>query len=90
MNRFALSMIVTGALIAGCGDSEPQANDRTSAAPPASSGSSGTISTGPKGERIDVPPAPQGSADTQTKPDPGDANDHSSPQHDSKSGKDGG
>ena len=76
MKRFALCMTVAGALIAGCSEGE-------------SSASSG-ISTEPKGERIGIPSAPQGGGTAETRPDPGDANDHSNPQHDARSGKGGG
>jgi hypothetical protein len=34
-----------------------------------------------------VPPPPKASGSGETKPDPGDANDHSNPQHDAKAKK---
>ena len=71
------------ALAAGCGDQPPQ--PRTSSAP--SSASAGATSAPaadpakPKGDTQALPANPQPKG-ADVKPDPGDANDHSSPQHD--------
>lgn len=77
---FALAV----ALVAGC-DRDPQ--PRTSQAPATASGgaAAGATSTGPKGDSSPLPPSTQaGASNADTKPDPGDANDHSNPQHDAK------
>lgn len=41
-------------------------------------------STPPPAERILLPPSPSAGASAEEKPDPGDANDHSTPRHDAK------
>jgi hypothetical protein len=94
MKPFLLAAALAAALLAGC-DSDP-ADSPTSAAPPATASggaSAGVSSTGPAGEKMGLPEAPKGSvsgnASAETKPDPGDANDHSNPQHDAKNKKDG-
>ena len=71
-------------LVAGC-DRDPQ--PRTSEAPRTASGgaAAGATSTGAKGESVPLPPSSQaGASKADAKPDPGDANDHSNPQHDAK------
>ena len=83
--------LMIAALAAGCGDELPQ--PRTSSAQP----SAGAGATGgpvadpaaPKGERMGLPESRQGTKGAEEKPDPGDANDHSSPQHDARKSKSG-
>lgn len=93
MRLCTLIIAVSAALAAGCNqDSEPRASSNAPAAnapTTASAGASGgSINPAPKGDSVPVPAAPQGSASSaDAKPDPGDANDHSNPQHDAKSGK---
>jgi hypothetical protein len=73
------------AITTGCDqDSEPSSEAK---APSTASAGAGTPqpTVGPKDERVAVPPAPSGATSSaETKPDPGDANDHSNPQHDSR------
>ena len=75
----------TISLAAACGDQPPQ--PRVSESGGAAGGASAPQ---PVGEREPLPPSPGGTAAQDTKPDPGDANDHSSPQHDAKAKSSGG
>lgn len=82
------------AALAACGqDNDERAAAPAESAPSTASGgaSSGGLTTGPKGERIEQPLAPPQTAQSaqDVKPDPGDANDHSNPQHDSRDKKNG-
>ncbi len=84
MKLSTLLVAAAFALVAGC-DRDPQPPG--SQAPGTASGgaAAGATSTGPKGDSVPVPPSSQaGSSKADTKPDPGDANDHSNPQHDAK------
>jgi hypothetical protein len=92
------SMVVMAALaaafLAGCDRGEPTAASKApgASAPSTASGgaSAGASKTGPAGDTsAQAPAAKPGGAMGETKPDPGDANDHSSPQHDAKSKKNG-
>ena len=77
------------AFLAGCDRGEPTAS---SSAPTTASGgaSAGASKTGPAGDTSAQPPAAKaGGTSAEAKPDPGDANDHSNPQHDAKSKKRG-
>ncbi len=68
--------------VAACGDEPPR--PRTSANPPQpTTGAAWGSTTSP-----DKLPSPSGTA-SEAKPDPGDANDHSSPQHDARNKKSG-
>jgi hypothetical protein len=88
----ALSMAALGA---GCDrDAGNEASTQASSKAPttASGGATGTgTATGPKAERIEQPSAPPQTTQSgkDEKPDPGDANDHSNPQHDARNKKDG-
>jgi hypothetical protein len=85
MKLSMLFLAAAFALVAGC-DRDPQ--PRTSQTPGTASGgaATGATSTGPKGDGVPLPPSSQaGASKADTKPDPGDANDHSNPQHDAKS-----
>jgi len=88
--RTLIPAVLTLALAAACGDQPPQ--PRTSSAPAsASAGATGAPAADPakpKGDAQTLPanPEPKGS---EAKPDPGDANDHSSPQHDARKKKSG-
>lgn len=85
---YLLAAAVAAALLAGCDRGEPTASSK--APTTASGGASGASPrTTPAGDSVPVPPAPKGSGDSETKPDPGDANDHSNPQHDAKKKSDG-
>ena len=80
---------VTAAFLAGC---DRSADTPSSKAPASASGgaSAGVSKTGPAGDTsAQAPAATGGGSSADTKPDPGDANDHSSPQHDARSKKDG-
>ena len=94
MRLSIVAVAVTVALAAGCNQSsEPRASSGAPAkdAPTtASAGASGgAINPAPKGDSVPLPPSPGPASSTDAKPDPGDANDHSNPQHDAKSKKDG-
>ena len=90
MKPFLLAAAVAAVFLAGC-DTDPADRPTASTAPATASGgaSTGVSGTGPAGEKMSLPEAPKGSASTETKPDPGDANDHSNPQHDAKNKKAG-
>ena len=86
MRLCILALAVSMAFAAGCQRQAPE--------PPttASSGASTTpnLKTGPTGDRIPLPPSTgSDTSGAQAKPDPGDANDHSTPQHDAKNKKNG-
>ena len=82
-----LALVAAAALAAGCDrPSEPSAASNS----PAASGSSAAPQTGPKGDEIKLPPSSGGTKDTKAQPDPGDANDHSTPQHDARQKADSG
>lgn len=90
MRLCTLAVALLAALAAGCDrSSEPKA----STTPPttASAGASrGAVETAPKGDSVPLPPSSKaGATSAGAKPDPGDANDHSSPQHDAKQKKSG-
>lgn len=95
MRLCTLVIALSAALAAGCGqDSEPRVSSNApvaNAPTTASAGASGgTINPAPKGDSVPLPEAPQvGASSADTKPDPGDANDHSNPQHDAKTKKNG-
>lgn len=95
MKLYAIAIAVSAALAAGCSqESEPRVSSNAPAkdAPTtASAGASGgTINPAPKGDSVPLPATPPGNASSaDAKPDPGDANDHSNPQHDAKSKKNG-
>jgi hypothetical protein len=91
-------MVVAAALAAafllGCdrGDTGASSKAPTTAPTTASGGASaGASKTGPAGDTSARPPAANtgGTSSADAKPDPGDANDHSNPQHDAKSKKRG-
>ncbi len=83
MKLSMLFLAAAFALTAGC-DRDPQ--PRTSPGTASGGAAAGATSTGPKGDSVPVPPSSQaGGSKADTKPDPGDANDHSNPQHDAKS-----
>lgn len=78
-----LAAVLASALVAACGDEPPQ--PRVSANPPQpTTGAAAGSTTSP--EKL---PAPQGTKQSEAKPDAGDANDHSSPQHDARNKKNG-
>lgn len=83
MKPYLLAAAVAAAFLAGCDQGEPTASSK--APTTASGGASGASPrTAPAGESVPVPPPPKASGSGETKPDPGDANDHSTPQHDAK------
>jgi hypothetical protein len=89
MRLSILALAVAAALAAGC-DRPSQPATTTNANAPAAGGSSAAPQTGPKGDEIKLPPSPGGTKDAKAQPDPGDANDHSNPQHDARSKADSG
>jgi len=89
MKLSILALAAAAALAAGC-DKGPQQPATSSAASPAASGSSAAPQTGPKGDEVKLPPSPQGTKESKALPDPGDANDHSNPQHDARQKTDSG
>ena len=86
-----ITVLALGGLVAACGD-EPETRATSEApaaeAPGTASGgaTAGVDTVAPKGERIEKPLAPPQTSQTgaEDKPDPGDANDHSTPRHDAK------
>ena len=86
MKPYILAVAFAAAFLAGCDQDEPTASTQ---APTTASGgaNSGATSTGPAGDKMSLPEPPKASASAEDKPDPGDANDHSTPQHDAKSKK---
>ena len=91
MRPYLIAAAVAVAFLAGCGQDNPAKTSDTSmpkGPQTASGGATGTSpNPAPAGEKIQVPPAPTPSATGENKPDPGDANDHSNPQHDAKAKK---
>lgn len=85
MKSWTLILGLAVALVAGC-DRPPQPAASGSAA----SGASGAPQTGPKGDRVELPPSSSATSSGRTEPDPGDANDHSTPQHDARQKTDSG
>lgn len=87
-----MTALALSGLLAACGD-EPETRAAGEApaaeAPTTASGgatSSGVDTAAPKGERIEKPLAPPQTSQSgaEDKPDPGDANDHSTPRHDAR------
>ena len=83
MRLWIIALAAAAALAAGC-DKGSQQPATSSSASPAAGGSSGAPQVGPKGDEVKLPPSPQGTKGSQALPDPGDANDHSNPQHDAR------
>lgn len=91
-----ITALALSGLLAACGD-EPETRAAGEApaadAPATASGgaTSGVDTVAPKGERIEKPLAPPQTSQTgaDDKPDPGDANAHSTPQHDAKTKSNG-
>jgi len=88
MKLWTLALAVAAALAAGC-DRAPQQPAASSAGSPAS-GSSAAPQTGPKGDEIKLPAEPSPTKESKAQPDPGDANDHSTPAHDARQKADSG
>jgi hypothetical protein len=86
MKLWIMGIAIAIPLAAACGDQtpEPRVSDAYSG------GAAGGASAPPAGEREPLPPSPRTSGAEETKPDPGDANDHSSPRHDAKDKSSGG
>ena len=87
MRLSIIALAVAAAVAAGC---DRPSKPATTANAPAASGSSAAPQTGPKGDEIKLPPSPSGTKDTKALPDPGDANDHSTPAHDARQKTDSG
>jgi hypothetical protein len=85
MKLYASALALTLLLAAGCDNaSEPRASAERDAA-------SGASSAPANPSREQVTPAPTGPVSSEkTRPDPGDANDHSTPQHDARQKSEGG
>ncbi len=83
MKLSIIALAVAAALAAGC-DKGSQQPATSSSSSPAASGSSAAPQVGPKGDEVRLPASPQGTKGAQALPDPGDANDHSNPQHDAR------
>ena len=88
MRLSILALAVAAALVVGCDRNSQQ--PASSASSPAASGSSAAPQTGPKGDEIQRPAEPAGTKDSKALPDPGDANDHSTPEHDARQKADSG
>ena len=91
MKLSLLALAMATLAFAGCGDdaAEPSASKAPTTAPTtASGGATGSAPTGPAGDTsAQAPAAKEGGSPAEAKPDPGDANDHSNPQHDAKNKK---
>lgn len=89
MKLWTLALGAAIALAAGCGR-----NEQTPAAAPSTAGAGASTSkapeTGPKGDEIKLPASPEGTKNSKALPDPGDANDHSTPAHDARAKADNG
>ncbi len=90
------ALLMTAALAAGCGEQTPRPKTAGGSAPTtASAGAGGAGSSAPAGpaapksESESLPGSQQSATKgAEAKPDPGDANDHSNPQHDARNKKD--
>jgi hypothetical protein len=91
MRPYLLAAAVAAALLAGCDQGEPTASSKAPTSASGGATSTGASKTAPAGDTSAQAPAPStgGTAASETKPDPGDANDHSTPQHDAKAKKNG-
>jgi hypothetical protein len=84
MKPLIVAAAFAAAFLAGCDRSEDSASSKQ-APTTASGGASGAApSPAPTGEKMTLPEAPKASGSGENKPDPGDANDHSTPAHDAK------
>lgn len=90
MKVLIVATALAAVFLAGCERGE---NTASSKAPTSASGgaTAGASKSGPAGDTTAQPPAANsgGTSAAEAKPDPGDANDHSNPQHDAKSKKKG-
>lgn len=84
MKFWTLAFGAALALAAGCDRNSPP----TPASAPSTAGAGATTGkapeTGPKGDEIKLPASPDDTKDAKALPDPGDANDHSTPAHDAR------
>ena len=91
MRPYLLAAAVAAALLAGCDQGEPTASSKAPTSASGGATSTGASQTAPAGDTSAKAPEPKtgAAAAGETKPDPGDANDHSHPQHDAKAKKNG-
>jgi hypothetical protein len=90
MKLALLALALATLTFAGCGRDSAEPRAAANAPTTASGGATGSAPTGPAGDTSAQPPAPkEGGTSAEAKPDPGDANDHSNPQHDAKKKKSG-
>ncbi len=88
MKLALLALAMASALVGGCNREESAPGAKAPAS--ASGGATGSAPTGPAGDTsAQAPAAKDGGSSAEAKPDPGDANDHSNPQHDAKKKKNG-
>ena len=87
MKLYASALALSLLLAAGCDNaSEPATSSQRGA-----DAASGASSAPANPSREQVTPAPSGGASAdKTSPDPGDANDHSTPKHDARQKSEGG
>ena len=90
MKLSIIALALAAALAAGCDKGSSQQPASSSPGSTAAGGSSAAPQVGPKGDEVKLPPSPQGTKGSQALPDPGDANDHSNPQHDARQKTDNG
>ena len=84
MKLYPLAVVLPLLFAAGCDRQGDPAQAKSGAAPTTASAGAGTPAPA-NPARENVTPAPTPSAkDATTKPDPGDANDHSAPNHDAR------
>jgi hypothetical protein len=87
MKFWTLALGLVLAFAAGC---DRPSQSASSSGSPAAGGSSAAPQTGPKGDQVALPPSPEGTKSSKALPDPGDANDHSTPAHDARQKTDSG
>lgn len=83
-----IPVLLAAVLAAACGDQPPKPRTASGTSSSAA-GATGTDPARPAGQSQALPANPSPAKTGDVKPDPGDANDHSSPQHDARKKKNG-
>jgi hypothetical protein len=84
-----IPVLLAAVLAAACGDQPPKPRTASGTSSSAAAGATGTDPAKPAGQSQALPANPSPAKAGDVKPDPGDANDHSSPQHDARKKKNG-
>ena len=90
MKLWTLALGAAIALAAGCDRNTPPTPASAPATAGAGASSTNAPVTGPRGDEIKLPASPEGTQQSRALPDPGDANDHSTPAHDARAKADNG